>query len=238
MSAPFEEAPRRAKDLLPPPAPAWPPAKISRRGLIALVSVVSILILLAMLLFNALFRPLYTATTSDGVGQAVPVGWHRYADPGGFFSVALPNGWTVQRDTGTTTMGDAQGSVTVQDVMDVFGGPPRGQKTITVWIHVTPIVNDLERQMACPAGHSAHDNTTVAGLPATYDPVFGWLVDTNNASFQISYEYPNWKGDISIPANAPTATPMPPGFYEQGQQEMQTIIASFTPTPATPLACK
>jgi hypothetical protein len=78
-----------------------------------------------------------------------------------------------------------------------------------------------------------HDNTTLAGLPAVRDGV-SWQVTSSGAHFQTDYAYPNDPGDI---LNLHTPTAMPPGFYEKGQQEWQALLASFRPTPDTPLKC-
>jgi len=194
----------------------------------------TVLVVLFALLFAAFS---HRATVSGGTPPPAPAGWQRYTDPGGYFTVAIPKGWTVERDTGTSMAGDSHGSVTFPDAIDTFGGPPLGQNTITVWIHAEGITSDRARQWMCEAGSPSRNNTTLAGLPAWQSDRFGWIVVSSGASFQISYAYPNYKGNVNMPANAPSPTPMPPGFYEKGQQELHTILASFLPTPDTPLKC-
>jgi hypothetical protein len=238
MSLSSEPAPPPQGDAPQPPEAGQPAQRQTRRGLIGGAAAISIVVFLFAGLFFA-FSHLAPSPASAAPTPTFPTDWQRYTDPGGYFSVSIPKGWSVQRDTSEeATMGNRQGSVTVHPVMDVLGGPPRGQQTISVWIHITPIINDLERQMMCEGFSSAQQNTTVAGLPAWHDDLIGWIVTSNSASFQINYQYPNWKGDVAMPANAPTATPMPPGFYDQGQREIQMIISSFMPLPDTPLACK
>lgn len=242
MSMSHEPTPPPQGDTPQPPEAGQPAQRQTRRGLIAGAAAISIVVFLFAGLFFAFSHRAFSPA-SAAPAPTFPAGWQRYQDPGGYFSVSLPKGWTVQRDTsGKETMGNTQGSVTVHPVMDALGGPPRGQQTITVWITITPIINDFERQWMCGALPPTQDNTTIAGLPASHHVIHdgnpAWLLNSSSASFQIDYTYPNWKGDVLMPANAPTATPMPPGFYAQGQQEMQTIIASFMPLPDTPLACK
>lgn len=225
----------------PPEArqPAQKPAlRPGRRGVIAGAAALSIIVILFATLFYALGHKVFS-TASAAPTPTVPTNWQRYTDPGGYFSVSLPKGWTMQRDTnGGSTEGNANGSVTLQDITDTLGGPPRGQNSITVWVLIEPLPNDFARQWECGAWPPARNNTAVAGVPALYLNENTWLLNTNAAHFQISYLYPNWPGNVNMPVNAPTATPMPPGFYDQGQQEIKTIIASFLPIPATPLTCK
>jgi hypothetical protein len=232
MTDPFEEMPRETSEIARPPEPAPPAEKHPRRSLIVGVSGLTVLVVLFALLFAAFSN----RSTVSGGTPPPPAGWERYTDPGGHFTISIPKGWTVQSQSGTGEEGSSHGSVTYQNVMDAFGGPPYGQKTITVWINVQPIESDLARQVMCDFGFYKHTNTTLAGLPATHLSDT-WIVESSGAHFQIDYAYPNWKGDVAMPVNAPTPTPMPPGFYEQGQQEWQTILASFRPTPDTPLQC-
>lgn len=238
MTTPSEEGQPR-EDAPQPPQPsqvAQKPAR--RRGVIAGAAALSIIVILFVTLFYALGHKVFS-TASAAPTPTVPTNWQRYTDPGGYFSVSLPTGWTTQRDiSGKATMGNNNGSFTTQDITDTLGGPPRGQNSITVWVMIEPLPNDFARQWECRALPIPDGNTTIAGLPAIHDDVIGWLLNTNAAHFQIDYAYPNWRGDVMMRPGDPTATPMPPGFYDQGQQEIKTIIASFLPMPDTPLACK
>jgi hypothetical protein len=236
MSEPDEETPQGTAEPSQLPEPEQPPKQRPRLGIIAGVSGMTALVVLFALLFSA-FNHRTTASGGAPPMSPAPAGWQRYTDPGGHFVVSIPKGWTVESESGTGTEGSSRGSVTFQDTMDTFGGPPHGQKTITVWIYVQPIESDLARQFMCDAGFSKDANTTLAGLPAFTNGHGVWLVESSGAHFQISYAYPNWKGNVNIPENAPTPTPMPPGFYEQGQQDLHTMVASFMPTPDTPLQC-
>ena len=164
---------------------------------------------------------------------AILTGWHWYHDPGGYFAVAIPDGWTTTRSVGTATIGNASGSDAATMIMLQFGEPPQGSKTITVEITVQPI-DDFLRRMACQNTATPYVNVTVAGLPAMYLPNAGWLLTTNSASFQIDYFYPGYTGD-TLQTNPPT--PIPQAELTQGQQEMATILATFRPNPDTPFAC-
>lgn len=233
MGEPLEETPQGSAETSQPQEPVQSPRKHPRLSIIAGVSGMTVLVVLFALLFAAINH----RSAASGGSLPPPAGWQRYTDPGGYFTVTIPKGWTVQRETSTSMAGDSHGSVTFPDVMDTFGGPPRGQNTITVWIYVEAITSERARQWMCEARSPSQNNTTLAGLPAWHDEVFGWIVNSSGASFQISYVYPNYPGNVAMPVDAPTATPMPPGFYEQGQQDLHAILASFMPTPDTPLKC-
>jgi hypothetical protein len=194
------------------------------------------LVVLFALLFSA-FAQHFTASGGLPLAPTVPAGWERYTDPSGLFTVSLPRGWTVQRQSSTGVEGSSHGSVTFHQTMEAFGGPPGGEQTITVWILVQPLSSDLARQVMCDFGFHQRTNATLAGLPAWNDGNATWIVESSGAHFQLDYTYPNDRGDVLLPANAPSPTPMPPGFYARGQQDWHTLLASFLPTPATPLRC-
>jgi hypothetical protein len=236
MSEPFAEMPQESAETTQPPEPARPREKRARSGIIAGAAGMTALVVLFVLLFAA-FNNRSTVSGGAAPTPTIPAGWQRYTDPGGHFTMLIPNGWTVYSGSHTSTVGDAHGSVTLQDIFDSFGGPPNGQNTITVSIFIEPIENDQARQWMCRAFAPEDTNTTLAGLPAVMLGDATWLVESSGAHFQIDYGYPNYKGGVLQTANSPTATPMPPGFYAKGQQDFHTILASFMPTPDTPLKC-
>lgn len=235
MTEPLENVPLETPETAHPPEPGYASKKRARLGVVAGVAGMTVLVVLFAGLFAA-FNNRSTVSGGAPPTSTVPAGWVRYTDPGGHFIVSIPKGWTVQTQTSTGIEGDSHGSVTFHDTMDAFGGPPYGQKTITVWIYVQPIGSDPARQIMCDNGFYKHSNTILAGLPALHLND-SWIVESSGAHFQINYAYPNYKGDVMIPANAPSPTPMPPGFYEKGQQDFHTMLASFMPTPDTPLKC-
>jgi hypothetical protein len=237
MPEPPEDMPQEPAETPQPPAHIQPAKKHRLRGIIAWIAGLTGLVMLLALLFSVFISAFtHRAATVSG-GKPPPAGWQRYTDPGGHFTISIPKGWTVQTETSTGEEGSSHGNVTFHDTMDAFGGPPEGQNTITVWIYAQPIESDPARQVMCDFGFYKHSNTTLAGLPAWYNGNATWIVESSGAHFQISYAYPNDKGDEFMPPDEPTATPMPPAFYEQGQQELHTLLASFMPTPDTPLQC-
>lgn len=235
MSESDEETPQGTAEPAQLQGPEQRPKKHPRLGIIAGVSGMTALVVLFALLF-AVFNNRSTVSGGAPPLSPVPAGWQRYTDPQGHFIISIPTGWTVQTQSSTGVEGDPHGHITFHDTMNAFGRPPDGQKTITFWITVQPLESDLARQLMCDDGFSKHANTTLAGLPAWHFDD-GWIVDSSGAHFQINYTYPNYKGNVEIPANAPSPTAMPPGFYEQGQQDFYTMLASFMPTPDTPLKC-
>lgn len=233
MTGPFEETSQGTPEPSQSQEPAQPEQR-SRRGVIAAVAGLTALVVLFALLFAA-FNNRSIVSGGAPPTPTIPTGWQRYTDPGSYFTLTIPNGWTAKRETGTATMGNSSGSATVHTEMEALGGPPDGQNTITVFIDVEPITNDFTRHWWCQNGWP--QNTTLAGLPAFTGGNGMWIVNSSGAHFQINYAYPNYKGDVLMTANSPSPTPMPPGFYEKGQQELHTILASFTPTPDSPLKC-
>jgi hypothetical protein len=217
------------EDRTPPPR---------RRGLIAGSALALTALLLAALFFAATHGRFGPAGAAPAPAPTPPEGWQTYHDPQGLFTVSLPQGWTAQVEVGEGHEGDLTGSVTFKDYNYAFGAPPVGTNSITVGVYVVPVVNDFMRRWNCQNWQNTPNNTTIAGLPAWDMGNGSWLLDTNTAHFQISYRYPKDRSGLMQRPDDPTATPMPPGFYERGQQEIKTIVASFTPTPATPLVCK
>lgn len=220
--------------LLPLGQPAGPTRRSGLRRAFVGVTVLLALGAALALLAYAHMQPLGVGVFGASPAIATPSGWVRYQEPSGAFTVAIPVGWTASRDTGDTRIGNGAGSDTYTMTQVVLGGPPRGAQTITVGISFAPIHNAFERRWYCQNTGAPVSNTKIDGLPATYDPVFGWLFTTSGDSFQINYVYPGNTGNEAL-TSAPT--PIPPGVYALGQREMKTIIASFRPTPATPLHC-
>ncbi|HLY31371.1 MAG TPA: hypothetical protein VKQ36_10100 [Ktedonobacterales bacterium] len=178
---------------------------------------------------------LLTSRTGNGVALApqpsptAPPHWRLYHAPNDAFSVAIPSAWaaTVQTSQATTSYhGESDTFTTTLIALS-------GKDTITVDITLSPI-DALEHRWSCQAKGNLRTNTKVAGLPAMYDPVLGWLFDTNAAHFQISYFYPGFTGNILL-QSAPT--PIPTAEYNQGQREITAIVASFHPNPDEPLKC-
>jgi len=246
--APHEEEPTQLAPAAPNAAPSTPAnltPRPPRQRLRVLAAGAVTLAVVAMFALAVALIGRNAARPSGGVGvsspqgsvapqlTAIPAGWHVYHDPGGYFTVALPDGWTATRSVGTATIGAASGSDAATIIMLQFGEPPQGSKTITVEITVQPI-DDFLRRMACQGTATPYINATVAGMPATYLPTQTWLLKTNAASFQIDYFYPGYTGDI---AQTSAPTPIPQAELTQGQHEMATILATFRPNPDTPFTC-
>jgi hypothetical protein len=221
-----------------PQEPAAPEQR-ARRGLIAALSGLTALAVLSVLLCAACGQP---STASGGAHPtprpststptpALSITWQRYIDPDGHFTISIPRGWMVWREPSTLEVGNPPGNIIFHNMNYYLGGPPNGQNTITIYIWVEPIETDRARQYMC--GGFPPDNARLAGLPAI-DDNDSWMLTSSGAHFQIDYVYPNDPGDR---LNIPTPTPMPPGFYEKGQEEWHAILASFMPTPDTPLKC-
>lgn len=220
-------------------SPIHLPPRLRRRRRLLAGGAVTLALLVTVALSVALLAHARAQTNGVDLSSvprvtSIPPGWRWYREPDGYFSVAIPARWTASRDTGVTTMGDRTGNDTFTTTDITLGGPPRGRQTITVSFIIAPIADAFERHWYCQSGTNPGMNAKVAGLPSFYDPVFGWLLDTSGAHFQISYTYPGYQGDIAM-TSAPT--PIPQAELTQGQQEMATILGSFRPNPPTPLTC-
>ncbi|HEY7127365.1 MAG TPA: hypothetical protein VH540_25760, partial [Ktedonobacterales bacterium] len=171
-----------------------PPPPTRRRGIIAGSALALTALLLAALFFAATHGRFGSAGAAQPAAPTPPENWQTYRDPQGFFTMSLPQGWTMQQDVGEGSEGGPEGSVSFKDYMDTFGGPPRGTNSITVQVYVMPMVNDLMRRWSC--GNRPPTNATIAGLPAWNLENGAWLLDTNAAHFQIGYVYPNDRGNL------------------------------------------
>ncbi len=201
-------------------------------GALLSVSVMTALVaalVAGILVFASLRRPSGVALSAQPAPPAPPH-WRIYHAPDNAFSVAVPDSWTAQIEHDTATMGDRTGSDTVTETFISLSG----RNTISVSIYMSPIHDAFEHHWYCGADTIQQTNTMVAGLPAMYDPAFGWLLDTSAAHFQINYEYPGYTGDVMM-TSAPT--PIPTAEYAEGQREINAIIASFRPNPDAPLKC-
>jgi hypothetical protein len=165
--------------------------------------------------------------TSSGYG---PEGWTEFHDPGGYFTIALPPGWTIDGgQSGTGTLGGPSGSYTETDYAWVARDPTNGAAGPVVAITYHPLPNAIARQFECQNGSGP--NTTVDGLPAQ-SIGGGWLLSTQAAHYQLNYGFPP---DNTAHSTAPT--PIPAATATAGQSLTARIAATFKPTPATPLAC-
>jgi hypothetical protein len=179
--------------------------------------------------------PPNTGGATPAASSTAPASWQMYRDPAGLFTVRIPAGWTATTDTSTATVGDRTGSGQEPIYDTALGDPPRGSATITVYIHVSALNTPFLHHWQCGANAPGPPaNTTVDGVPARYDPIFGWLFDTDVAHYQVSYIFPGWTGSI-LQTSAPT--PIPPATLQAGQQLMSEILATFTPSSTKPLTC-
>lgn len=243
-------------DPVPTPATAergdGTPRPRARRVLSILATIVALAVVasLAALLVSA--RGANGSGIGSGIGSGTDageafvstLGWQTYHDPMGLFSIQVPPEWRVQSDTsGSGSFGDRTGtySYTLEGVW--LGVPPENVNGFGVWVSVTPLTTDFARGWTCrnQQGHLS-TNTTLGGIPASYDGGSMWLLDAHDAHFQVNAHYPGGPespnpGGPIILTPPPTATPMPSGQTELDRQIMATVLASFTLTHPVPLQC-
>lgn len=207
-------------------------------GIVATPVVCVVLALFAVLLV----RGPGSAQSPLSSGPSVPVGWQSYHDPAGLFRVRLPVTWAVRLDTSSATFGDRTGSATETDEMIRFSDPAQGNASPAVLVTVAPIRTDFERHWYCNAWRSSEHDSFHGYPAATMSPGSAtWLFESATAHFQLAYMIPGVAGPPStgplMLTPVPTPTPLPKATIDADTTTVNTILASFQPTSASPLAC-
>lgn len=222
-SVTIEHAPRRGKRFA---------------GIVATLVVCVVLVLFAVLLV----RGPGSSQSLSSSGPSVPVAWQSYRDPAGLFTVRLPASWSVRLDTSSATFGDRTGSATETQEMIRFTDPAQGNASAAVFVTVAPIRTDFERHWYCNAWRSS-EHESFHGYPATsMSPMSAtWLFESATAHFQFDYMIPGVAGPAhSSPmmlTPVPTPTRLPKATIDTDTTIVNTILASFQPTSASPLSC-
>jgi hypothetical protein len=169
--------------------------------------------------------------------RPAPAGWHAYHDPAGYFTIAVPAGWTAQTFSGETTEGNVYTgqSATFPNYDTILGNPPIGESTLRVGISVSPHTTPFERQWDCQ--DHGFPNTLLAGLPAVHyerDVWGSWLLNTDTAHYQIDLIPVGFHGN-ALESGVPT--PVPQATVQAENQLAPRILATFTPIPATWFFC-
>ncbi len=164
---------------------------------------------------------------SPGYG---PSGWTVFHDPAGYFTIALPPGWSIDGGkSGSGTMGSTAGSYSETDYTWVARDPTNGTAGPVVNIYYYPLPSALARHFECQ--NFAATNTTFDGLPAS-SIGGGWILATQAAHYQLNYGYPP---DNRFYTNPPTA--IPAATATAGTSLALQVANTFRPTPATALSC-
>ena len=209
----------------------------------------SALVALALILgFVLVLAPRFGQPTTPGTlasAHVLPSGWHLYADPDGYFTIGLPAGWQVMRDTGTGQEGDATSSATVRSVTTTLlppGAAKSGTKpdvaavglkvSLTYFVY-TNLGGNYKQVALCSAYHGA--NTQLDGSPARQlDAEHGWLVATSAATYQVNYSLP---GDLPPTLIRTLPTPVPQATRTSAENQALAIIHTIRLTPATAPKC-
>ncbi len=147
------------------------PLRRPRRRLFASAAV-TLALLVAVTLSVVLLAHVRAQTGGVGLSsatatQSILPGWRRYREPDGYFTVAVPEGWTAPLTVGHGTMGDPTGSSSFTTTTVALGGPPDGSRTITVDITVTPITDTYERH---PQSVLTQGQQQMASILASFRP--------------------------------------------------------------------
>lgn len=161
-----------------------------------------------------------------------PAGWTVFHDPGGYFTIALPPGWTIDGGkSGSGTLGGTSSSFSYTEYTWAASDPTNGSAGPVVGITYHPLPNAIARQFECATFSGT--NTTVDGLPASSIDGSGWILSTQVAHYQINYGFPPPRNV----AHASAPTPIPAATATAGVDLATQIAQTFKPTPATPLSC-
>ena len=174
-------------------------------------------------------------TASSPAGAPVPADWVTYRDPAGFFTIRIPPQWHATVSTGKGWSGDRTGSYSYTSENVNLGPGTRVPRDTYADVYIQPIPNAFARQWNCKAFNGPFDST-IAGLPAT-DLGGTWLLNTEDAHFQISTPFSFNPGGVEIHAGSPLPTPVPPATVSAEQHLVEMVISTFRPIPATPLRC-
>lgn len=218
------------------PSGPTPPTRTHARRVGVLVLVAVVVVALALVISLLIRRAIPQGSPSPGI--SVPTGWHIYTDPDGYFTIAIPNAWAVDRQTGTTNRILPGGGVEAPTSFTRFGFPSTGYPitSLSVDVNIEHIVSPAQRAYLCA---SWHPNTTFGGLPAMSYPSGSKLghshrVDTTMATYQFGYVLPGDTG--SIPQTG-EPTPVPQATLDAAQAQLSIISTSFRPMPQSTAKC-
>ncbi len=148
-----------------------------------------------------------------------------YTDPQRYFTITIPNTWQIQTNTAVakTGIGTKQPTLHTIEIVTLASGEHGGITAQT-----------YEEKPSCTA--LLKPNTTLAGLPASYDPVKKiWTLSTQTATFVIGSYYPGsarFHGSLGrvIPSTSQSE-------IDADQRVINSIITSFLPIRLQPPSC-
>jgi hypothetical protein len=164
-------------------------------------------------------------------------GWQTYHDPLGLFTVGVPPGWTAQGGlSGWVGFGGPAGSVSEVPEGVRVTNPAHGTGSGYVYIfayYVPPaFVNGGSCYSFRPAAYGPFP-----GPPWRLTPYPGtWLVDTQNAHFQIESAVPGVWGPLSISPGLPPP-PVPASWVAVDEPVVNAVLTSFRPAARPVSSC-
>jgi hypothetical protein len=214
-----------------PPAAERPPRHAKRvgwwvRGALGLAVVVALLAVI--LLVRAAHGPAAT-------------GWQTYRDPLGLFTVGVPPGWTAQGgQSGRLSFGGPAGSVSEVPEGVTVTNPAHGTGSgyVSIFAYYVPPAFVNGDGLCRYFGAAAYG--PFPGPPWRLTPYRGtWLVDTQNAHFQIDSAVPDVFGPLpGTPLYPPpTPTPVPARWVALDEPVVNAALASFQPAARPVSSC-
>jgi hypothetical protein len=184
---------------------------------------------LAMIVFGIILVMLiislvrYISAKEASVSQ-VPASTSKiYHDPGNHFTITVPSVWQATENTAinTTGLNTARPITQYSEINTLMSGE----------VGVTVQVN--EEAQVCDS--TFMPNTTIAGLPAVYNPThLSYTIQTTNAQYVLYTFYP---GASILHAPASYHVQLTAGQKEEYENELQSILNTFKPLNTQLLHC-
>lgn len=149
-----------------------------------------------------------------------------YTDQGKFFSIQIPRSWTTSADVAQGETGIGTDHMTTQNIEETQLGTNDGFGVAIQAYEGTP---------ACPLSQPL--TTTLAGLPASYDPLLNaWTIPTTKALIIVTIAYPG-SNEIHHGLMQDIPTPVPAVVTEQNRKSIMNILNTLNLTNLVPFKC-
>ena len=180
-----------------------------------------VVIFLAMIVAALLQQPKVSPSEQNS-----PVVLKTYSDPGKVFAVSVPSTWNITPSTATSTTGlNTAHPVKQTRQITQFTKPAEMGFTVQV----------MSGQPSCPLQEKL--TTTVAGLPASYDPgTSTYTIPTTTATVLVSLAYPG-TNSFHGPLQTTRPTPIPQATVAADKQFVFSLLKTLTFPTLKPFSC-
>jgi len=152
---------------------------------------------------------------------------NEYHDRGNYFHIQIPKNWQTSEDIAQSTTGlhtSKQATHNIEETQLELG-------------HDTGIaINVYEGTSPCPLSQPL--TTTIAGLPASYDPILDqWTIPTTQATITVTISYPGGSNSMIQPGFSQEVTIPPPSVVAQNKKNIMEILKTLKLANLVPLKC-